>query len=679
MSTYGLIDEFKNYLETSKSIGFMLELSGRLGVKRQYQQDPIAQLVMRIQRVEDTDKSPSSTTTRLTSQISTGGSSVLDSVMETISLDEKRAKTTPTDVLLKELDPETDILETPKFTDIGEDSGPLTIDQQLFALAWANALLETTQDELTMQSVISIVREVLKLPEAATTIDTFTQDRSSEPMRSSNWLIYSYALWLRSKAEFSRSKWRERACLQMLTIEDQFKDTSPSFGHRALYAFQLDYPNIWELKLQVGHRFMQIGSTLTALQMFQDIKMWDECVQCLRVAGRKNEALDLVKEKLSENPMSLALNCSLGDLTNQPEPYVKAWDISLGSYSRAARSLGRLFFDKGNLDEAIKWFKEALTLKPMTPSTQFTYGCCLMHKRQFDLALSAFSVVTAMEPEQAEAWANMASIHVAKEQWEAAKKCIKEAAHLGQHLWRVWENYAKISCKTNDVYAVMEALERIVKLGKADTIEIWLLNYVARAVVLKHEEVIKGDATRDEAATEGLKASLRNLLERALAFFSQFFQSYSHSLPSDPKNLDPIKSCVDRYRIWTLVTQTAGLILETWEIRLKQLRHLARVVEDVCKNSPSESAGQENISSCLALLGRSLNEILVLRGSLKVKYPERALKMINDLERFVQNVSERVRQAIKESPFIPDGSETVTRFLGELENITDQTLAALTA
>eukprot|EP01054_Gregarina_sp_Poly1_P005055 Gregarina_sp_Poly_1__5054@NODE_267_length_10370_cov_226_463457_g233_i0_p2_GENE_NODE_267_length_10370_cov_226_463457_g233_i0NODE_267_length_10370_cov_226_463457_g233_i0_p2_ORF_typecomplete_len963_score165_49TPR_15/PF13429_6/1_1e03TPR_15/PF13429_6/1_5e11TPR_15/PF13429_6/3_3e05ANAPC3/PF12895_7/2_1ANAPC3/PF12895_7/6_7e08ANAPC3/PF12895_7/1_5TPR_16/PF13432_6/0_00075TPR_16/PF13432_6/2_7e06TPR_19/PF14559_6/77TPR_19/PF14559_6/3_7e06TPR_19/PF14559_6/0_00022ChAPs/PF09295_10/87ChAPs/PF09295_10/1_3ChAPs/PF09 len=662
LSTYGMIDEFKALLESPAHMGFMIQLSGRLGIKREHQKDPVAQLVMKINSLSaaaDNEECPTES-----------------------SPEAQDSRNDPRRIALKELDPETDILEQPQFVD-NQRSQILSFEQQLFALAWANVLYEISSDELTMQTIISIVRETLCLPPSSRTVDEFAEalGQKQQLMRSSNWLIYSFSLWLRSKAEFNRTKWRERSCLQMLNIEDQFKDASPSFGHRSLYAFQLDYPNIWELKLQVGTRFMKIGSTLTAKQMFEDIKMWDECVQCLRMAGRKNEALELVREKLKVNPESLALNCSLGDLTNEPGPYEQAWKLSGSRYSRAARSLGRVFFEKQDLNSAIDWFKKALDLQPMMPATQFTYGCCLMKIGEFGRALDAFAIVTALEPQQAEAWANMASIHTAQQNWESAKKCIAQAARLGQHLWRVWDNYAKISIKTNDVYGVLEALEHIVKLGKADSIEIWVLNFVARSLVLKHEVLESqcealGDCESNGSRVkqEGLRAGFKDLLQRSLNFFKDFFFSYSHSLPSDPSFVDPIKSCVDRYRIWTVVTDMAGLVVETWEIRLRQLRHLMRVTEDVCKNGKSDNV-TDDVAVCLELLGRSFNEI----WSLKSRLPKQGFareKMLTDFERFVHNINERFNRAIADSSAISEPSAKLM-FQQELASIIKQAVSAL--
>lgn len=89
----------------------------------------------------------------------------------------------------------------------------------------------------------------------------------------------------------------------------------------------------------------------------------------LVVAGRPNEALELVKSKLEETP-SLALWCSLRDVELTTKHYHKASDMRHQMYGRAARSFGRIHFEKGDVDGAIEWFGKALAIQPHQPSAQ---------------------------------------------------------------------------------------------------------------------------------------------------------------------------------------------------------------------------------------------------------------------------------------------------------------------
>ena len=71
--------------------------------------------------------------------------------------------------------------------------------------------------------------------------------------------------------------------------------------------------------------------------------MWDEVVQCYRAQNLLGRAEALVRERLAvqETP---AMWAALGDLTQDPECYMKAWAVSGRRFARAKRSLGRMAF-----------------------------------------------------------------------------------------------------------------------------------------------------------------------------------------------------------------------------------------------------------------------------------------------------------------------------------------------
>ena len=53
----------------------------------------------------------------------------------------------------------------------------------------------------------------------------------------------------------------------------------------------------------------------------------------------------MIRERLAVNETPNLL-CYLGDVTNDPEHYVKAWEVSKGKSSKAQRNLGYYYLRK---------------------------------------------------------------------------------------------------------------------------------------------------------------------------------------------------------------------------------------------------------------------------------------------------------------------------------------------
>jgi tetratricopeptide (TPR) repeat protein len=102
---------------------------------------------------------------------------------------------------------------------------------------------------------------------------------------------------------------------------------------------------------------------------------------------------------------------AMGGLTNDPKYYVRALELSRGQFYDAHVALGKLSYDKGDLREALGHFNAGLAIKPLMPAVWFRVGTICMHLGEWDAALRAFTEVVKQEPEEGDAWANVAAIH----------------------------------------------------------------------------------------------------------------------------------------------------------------------------------------------------------------------------------------------------------------------------
>lgn len=239
-----------------------------------------------------------------------------------------------------------------------------------------------------------------------------------------DWMVYSTALLERAWLEFEGNHTKERAILQMQALADQHtnrltitqstrksvEESSP-VQDRIRNLHSIAYPPRWHMLRDVAERYASLGIVTTAAEIFTEIEYWDEVVDCYRRAGKEKRAEEIVRERLnaSETPRMWA---ALGDITSDPKHYEKAIALSQGRFVQAYISLGNHYFEKGLLLQAKNNYRNALKLRPLVSTVWFRVGTICMQLEEWDSALEAFSEVVQQQPEEAEAWANVAAVHM---------------------------------------------------------------------------------------------------------------------------------------------------------------------------------------------------------------------------------------------------------------------------
>ncbi|CAO1625006.1 unnamed protein product [Parajaminaea phylloscopi] len=282
-------------------------------------------------------------------------------------------------------------------------------------------------------------------PEHGLTSSQISAFVSRVAMHPRNWSVYTMALLLRSRLEATRTRTAERAVLQLQALLDQMPTADSSTSERLAYFFQLDLPAKWELQAQLAKLYATLGVLRSALEIYERIELWEEVVQCLGALGRQEEGIDIVKDllegKKTEAGQVLAhkktqaqsssssgrqprqrlnaarqgkLWCLLGDLEpeNAESHYLTGWSVSSHHSSRAARSLGGLYFAKEQYAVSIRWLHRALRISSLMPRSWFMLGCAYMRGEEWGKAARSFRRVTAIDEEDGEAWNNLASCYL---------------------------------------------------------------------------------------------------------------------------------------------------------------------------------------------------------------------------------------------------------------------------
>lgn len=265
-----------------------------------------------------------------------------------------------------------------------------------------------------------------------------------------DWMVYSTALLERAWLEFERSHARERAILQMQALSDQHTnrltitqstresiENSAPVQERLRNLHTIVYPPRWAMIQDLADRYASLGIVTSAAELYTEIELWDSVVECYRRAGRVSHAENIVRERLvvNETPRMWA---ALGDLTKDPEHYEKAIELSKGRYSDAYLALGEHYFGKGDLEVAADYYEKALKVRPLIPAAWFRLGNISMQLSRWQNALRAFSEVVLQQPEEAEAWANIAAVHMHNKQPAEAYPALNESLKHMRSNWRVW-------------------------------------------------------------------------------------------------------------------------------------------------------------------------------------------------------------------------------------------------
>lgn len=255
-----------------------------------------------------------------------------------------------------------------------------------------------------------------------------------------SWSVQFSALFQRCRLERNNSRRVERSMTQLQCLVDAVKSPKPSAAVRLELFFSVAMPAIWEVEKELGNIFFALGATKSALDVFIKYELWEDVINCYTKIGRRDRAEKVVR-KLLEEEETAHLYCLLGDATQDPEHYTKAWEISGHTSARAQRSLGLFYYNKKDFQEAIPFLEKSSELNGIQMNVWFALGYSAMQVGNYALSVKAYKRVVNLDPESFEAWNNMASAYIHMGDKHKAWKVLQEALKCSYDNWRVWENY----------------------------------------------------------------------------------------------------------------------------------------------------------------------------------------------------------------------------------------------
>mmetsp|Transcript_43984 Transcript_43984/g.106076 ORF Transcript_43984/g.106076 Transcript_43984/m.106076 type:complete len:779 (-) Transcript_43984:147-2483(-) len=408
-----------------------------------------------------------------------------------------------------------------------------------------------------------------------------------------DWTVYSTALLERAWLDFEGNHSKERALLQLQALADQHTtrltitqstrksvDESSPVQDRLRNVHSIVYPPRWHMLRDVAERYAELGIVTSAAEIFTEIEHWDEAVDCYRRAGKEKLAEEVVRKRLAiaETPRMFA---ALGDITNEIEYYDKAIDISNGRFCQAHVSRAENLFKRGQLEEALASFRDALALRPLIPTVWFRVGTICMRLGDWEYALTAFSEVVQQHPEESEAWANVAAVHQHEQRLAEAYPALVESLKHNRKNWRVWVNKLFVCLDLEKYDEAIQACNMLIDLKQSlssqdipDPDEKCVKGIVAGIVEVYTSALRNSDKVALDTARRSLPR-VHNLLERIRANRNDpwIFETMAFFHAEVGQDSHVFENLMKEYRSLTSV--------RAWEKDDDQVRKVTQVVSQI--------------------------------------------------------------------------------------------------
>ncbi|KAI8322831.1 TPR-like protein [Martensiomyces pterosporus] len=415
------IDSKKHFFDSQAASGLQWEITGAKGKRTRFQGFDVAQLVLLAKSANRT----------------AAGQGHQAAIPEAMELNDDT------------------LLETIQFTDTDIDptrQEQLHVLDECILLAFClNVQNENPAHGLTSEQMMPFVTRVLQHP--------------------GNWSVYTMALLLRSRLEATKTRTVERSTLQLQALVDQISHPLPGSeeagaAERMQHFYAISLPSQWELERELAKQFMSLGVVRSALDIFERLHMWDEVISCYQLLGQEEVAERIIREQLELFPERPKLWCILGDLKQEPEHWLKAWEVSGRRYARAMRALGAYHYAHKDYEKAVEYYQLALKLNPLFDRSWYILGCAAINTKNWKVAAEAFQRVVNIDSENGEAWNNLASIYMRSGDGkkDRAWYALREALKSKFDSWQIWSNFLVISASLGQMSSAIHAMSRIVEL-----------------------------------------------------------------------------------------------------------------------------------------------------------------------------------------------------------------------
>ncbi|KAG4066179.1 hypothetical protein HA402_014479 [Bradysia odoriphaga] len=231
------------------------------------------------------------------------------------------------------------------------------------------------------------------------------------------WSSRIATLLMNINIEASHKRTVDRSLRQCEEISKIINATNVASKQRLSYVYASFTRPRWFVQIQLADLMLSLGLLKSALDCYLKIQKWEEVIVCYTLLEQRHKAADVIRQELEKKP-TVELYCLLGDATDDPQFYEKAWKLGF-----AAIQLG-------------KW----------------------------ELAAQAYRMYTSIEPNGFEGWNNLARAYTQLRDTKRAHKVLQEAIKCNYDNCKVWENFLTISMLTGNFEDILRSYERLIEL-----------------------------------------------------------------------------------------------------------------------------------------------------------------------------------------------------------------------
>ncbi|XP_033610346.1 tetratricopeptide repeat protein 27 [Cryptotermes secundus] len=413
-----------------KAANMKVELTGALGKKTRFQTKEVAQLTVRVSVAENNRTS----------------------VIPTV-----QPEHFPKDVRL-----ENEVrLDKIKFSDEADGEFPnlQPLEQAVVFGVFVQTQKSQPRDELADEELIPYLMCLLSLPLA--------------------WSLQMSALLQRCHLEGHNSRTVERAVMQTEELVHCLAKEKPDAVSRHHYFYCSHLPPRWKVETELANLLLSIGVVKSALDIFLRLQLWEEVIMCYNLLQLRHKAAEIIQQQLDKEE-TVKLWCLLGDATDNPLHYEKAWDLSGHKSARAQRHWALYYYNRKQYAESIPHIQESLAINSLQVTLWFHLGYAALHEEDWSLCATAYQRYCSLDPESFEAWNNLSKAYVKMNQKHRAWLTLQESLKWNYENWRVWDNYMVVSTDVGRFHEVIHAYNRILDL-KEKHVDIEVLQILVNA------------------------------------------------------------------------------------------------------------------------------------------------------------------------------------------------------
>ncbi|KAK2445164.1 Protein prenylyltransferase superfamily protein [Trifolium repens] len=454
---YGRVDPCRTHFESAETAaGLQLSVTGVLGFRTVHQVEPKAQMVLCTGSSNSGDSRPLSGTGMQTHDGSNGGNNLRQ----------------------HQASEESDILVIPKLVENTDDSKTRSQDMENGASVTSN--LTSIQQAVILAYCLLI--EKSSRHDELQRWDMAPYIEAIDSQHFSYFIIRCFCDILRIRWESLRSRTKERALLMMETLVKRISESSPEIAERIPFSYGVYMASIPALRKEYGELLVRCGLIGEAIKEFEDLELWDNLIYCYNLLEKKATAVELIRKRLSERPNDPRLWCSLGDTTNNDACYEKALEVSNNRSARAKRSLARSAYNRGDYETSKILWESAMSMNSMYPDGWFAFGAAALKARDVEKALDAFTRAVQLDPDNGEAWNNIACLHLIKKRSKEAFIAFKEALKFKRNSWQLWENYSHVAVDIGNISQALEGAKMVLDISNNKRVDTVLLERITNEV-----------------------------------------------------------------------------------------------------------------------------------------------------------------------------------------------------